>query len=326
MHTTPRSGSHGTGDATWTLSGGRVLGPAPFLIAGILNLTPDSFSDGGSWTDPQKAVAHAKQLWADGAHMLDVGAESTRPGSDFVSADEEIARLRPALSRIIAERENWPDPTISKDEAGAATAAAAKALMPPDYLAAFPYPLLSVDTWRASTAAAVLEMGVEIINDISGGSFDPAMDEVAANYSPGFVLMHCPAPPKTMQAAPAYTNVVDEVMAFFESRMHALTKAGLPESRISLDPGIGFGKNLEHNLELMRNIARMKTLGRPLYFGISRKGFFGKLLNIPLAERDTATQILTALFAAQNAYVHRVHDVAGTARALALAEAVQAVV
>lgn len=292
----------------WTLAGGRALRPAPFLVAGILNLTPDSFSDGGSWTDVNAAVAHARELWQDGAHMIDVGAESTRPGSDFIDGDEELARLRPVLEKILAGRANWH----------------ADARPLPEGREPLPYPLLSVDTWRAGTAHAVLDMGVEIINDISGGSFDPAMDEVVASHAPGYVLMHCPEQPRTMQKAPHYENVTDAVMDFFESRMRSLVRAGLPESRIALDPGIGFGKTPDHNLELMRSVPRLRTLGRPLYYGISRKGFFGKLLNIPLAERDGPTQVLTALLAAKGVFIHRVHDAKGCARALDLVTALAA--
>lgn len=275
----------------WKSRGGRGFGPAPFLIAGIVNLTPDSFSDGGTYNTPGEGLARCRAVIKEGAAILDLGGESTRPGSAPVSAEEESARLMPVVTACIAMR----------DAAGSH-----------DFHVA-------VDTWRASTAAEVLEAGVDIINDISGSGFDPAMAEVVGQYKPGYVLMHTPAPPKTMQRHASYDSVVETVLRFFEKNMARLVAGGLPEENIILDPGIGFGKNTEQNLELLRNARRFHSLGRPLYVGVSRKSLFGDLLGLPVEKRDAATQVLTALLAGKGFFVHRVHDVAGAMAALELA-------
>ena len=278
----------------WKSRGGRGFGPAPFLIAGIVNVTPDSFSDGGRHYAPEEAMAWCRSIIRNGAAILDLGGESTRPGATPVNAEEEVARLEPTVVACVALR----DAARSHDFR------------------------VAVDTWRASTARAVLEAGVDIINDISGSSFDPAMPEVLGNYKPGYVLMHSSAPPRTMQKHTeyaGYASVVDAVLDFFERNMARLVAAGLPEENIILDPGIGFGKTVEQNAELLRNVSRLHSLGRPLYVGISRKSLFGELLGLPVENRDAATQVVTALLAERGVYVHRVHDVAGAAAALELA-------
>lgn len=279
--------------AQWRIRGGRDIGSAPFLVAGIVNATPDSFSDGGLYAEPQKAVAHAARLAAEGAHILDIGGESTRPGAALVSGKEEFSRVLPVVIGALALR---ADPAV-------------------------PSPVVAVDTWRADTAQAVLDAGAHMINDISGASFDPAMAEILAHYKPGYVLMHTPAPPASMQRHTGYTDVAGAVLAFLERQMALLVRAGLPESHIALDPGIGFGKTPEQNLELMRQIGRLQTLGRPLYIGLSRKSFLGPLLGLPVEARDAATQTATALLFRAGVLAHRVHDVAGAVRALQLAEA-----
>ena len=278
--------------AQWRIRGGRDIGSAPFLVAGIVNATPDSFSDGGLYAEPQKAVAHAARLAAEGAHILDIGGESTRPGAALVSGEEERSRILPVVRGALALR---------ADDV--------------------PFPVVAVDTWRADTAKAVLDAGADMINDISGASFDPAMGDILAHYKPGYVLMHTPAPPATMQRHTGYADVAGAVLEFLERQMALLVRAGLPESHIALDPGIGFGKTPEQNLELMRQIGRLQTLGRPLYIGLSRKSFLGPLLGLPVEARDAATQTATALLFRAGVLAHRVHDVAGAVRALQLAEA-----
>ena len=274
----------------WKSRGGRGFGSAPFLVAGIVNTTPDSFSDGGQFDTPDAAMSRCRTLLKDGVTILDIGAESTRPGAAPASAETEIARLMPAVTGCVAMRD------------------AAKGQ---DFHVA-------VDTWRASTAAAVLEAGVDIINDISGSSFDPVMVDVLARYKPGYVLMHTPAPPKSMQQHTTYDSVVDTVLHFFEGAIAKLTAAGLPEENIVLDPGIGFGKTAEQNMELFLNIDTLHSLGRPLYIGVSRKQLFGDLLGIPLENRDGPTQVLSVLLAQKGVYVHRVHDASGVMSALRL--------
>lgn len=278
----------------WKSRGGRGFGSAPFLVAGIVNVTPDSFSDGGNYFAPGEAMTRCRELVRNGAAILDLGGESTRPGSAPLSAEQELERLMPVVTACVAMRD---------------------AAQQHDFHVA-------VDTWRASTAAAMLETGVDIVNDISGSSFDPAMADVLGQYKPGYVLMHSPAPPKIMQEQTDYTSfgsVTDAVLDFFDRHMQRLVAAGLPEENIVLDPGIGFGKTAEQNMELLRNVPRLHSLGRPLYIGVSRKSMFGALLGLPVERRDAATQVVSAMLAERGVYVHRVHDVAGVMAALELA-------
>lgn len=303
-----------------TVTGERLVKLSPFVVAGIVNTTPDSFSDGGLYHQPGAALAHSLRLWGEGAGILDLGGESTRPGSDFVDAPTEWERLRPvleALAKVRALRLKNPQATLNgicgehcpKSPVGA----------PPDG----ELPLVSVDTWRAGTARSAIELGVEIINDISGGVFDPEMPTVLAEYKPGYILGHAPEPPRTMQNAPRYGNVVEDLYAFFAERLEALAAAGLPLDRVVLDVGIGFGKSLEHNLELLRHMDRFHALGRPICLGISRKSFFGDLLGLPKGQaRDAATQTVTALLAVRGVQIHRVHAVRGAVEALRLAESI----
>lgn len=275
---------------SWTVAGGRVLGPAPFFVAGIVNVTPDSFFDGGRCLDPDHALAHARRLLAEGADILDVGGESTRPGADPVSPAEELRRVLPVVRA--AARLAGP---------GGAPA------------------VVSIDTAKAVVAEQALAAGAAIVNDVSACRFDPALLDVVAREQPGYVLMHCRGEPRTMQAAPRYGDVVAEISAFFAERLAALTRAGLPEDRIVLDPGIGFGKTLAHNLEILRRLPEFLALGRPLYLGLSNKSLWGRLLGLPVGERGEATRLAAALTALRGAAAHRVHEVAPAVCALRLA-------
>lgn len=275
---------------TWILRGGRVFTPAPFGIMGIVNVTPDSFYDGGMYTTPQAALDHAGSLLAAGAHILDIGAESTRPGAQPVAPEEEMRRLMPVLQAV---RTQYPDA------------------------------LVAIDTRNAATAHACLEAGAHIINDVSACMHDPALLEVLYTHTPGYVLMHSQGTPENMQARPHYTHVVDEIRAFFEHHLQRLTRAGLPEAHIVLDPGIGFGKSLEHTMDILQNIHRIVALGRPVLMGLSMKSFLGALLSLPsdTEKRALATHVATALLAARGVVLHRVHNVAATTQILALAAA-----
>lgn len=273
---------------TWILRGGRALSPAPFCLVGIVNVTPDSFSDGGRFLDPGVAVEHGLRLLDEGAGMLDLGAESTRPYAEPVPEDEESRRLLPVLERLRVAR---------------------------------PEAILSVDTLKAGTARAALEAGADIVNDVSACAADPALTDVLAHYKPGYVLMHSQGGPRDMQIDPRYGNVVEEILAFFEKHLARLARAGLPEDRIVLDPGIGFGKNKEHTVAILRGMERFATLGRPLYVGLSRKSLFRELLGLELEQRAEATRLAVALLASRGVLYHRVHDVAGCAQALRLVEA-----
>lgn len=256
------------------------------LVMGIVNAAPDSFSDGGLAFGVDKAAHRALTLAEEGADVVDLGGESTRPGADVVSAEVELGRVIPVL-RALRERE-------------------------------FPLPI-SVDTYKAHVAAAALEAGASAINDVGGFSWDPHMLDVLAAFKPGYVLMHAKGRPGRMDPDPQYDDVVDEVKAFFGERLNRLVKAGLPEANILLDPGIGFGKTLEHNLALLKHIDRFMVFGIPLLVGVSRKSLFGKLLGLPVNDRDGATGVATALLAAKGVWAHRAHDAAGARRALSIA-------
>jgi dihydropteroate synthase len=257
-------------------------------VMGIVNVTPDSFSDGGLHADTESAVAHGLLLAAEGAAILDVGGESTRPGSEPVSADDELSRVVPVIERL------------------AATTPA----------------LISVDTAKAVVARAALDAGAGLINDVTALRGDPAMAALVAERGTPVCLMHMLGEPRTMQDDPRYDDVVGEVIAFLEGRLAAAVSAGVREEQVLLDPGIGFGKTLEHNLLLLRHLDRVAALGRPLVLGSSRKRFIGALLDAAPLERVTGTVATTVLGLARGAAVVRVHDVRPNVEALRVAQAI----
>lgn len=273
---------------SWTVKGGRVLGPAPFLVMGIINVTPDSFSDAGANYDPVTARKSALRMFEQGAAIADVGGESTRPGAEPVSGDVELSRVLPVIEGVVRERADA---------------------------------VVSVDTYKARVAASALDAGALIVNDVSCCSFDPELLDVVAQYKPGYVLMHSRGRPKTMQDEPRYGSVLAEVARFFELGLAKLVAAGVPEDRIVLDPGIGFGKTLEHNLALLGGLSFFLAFGRPLLLGVSNKSLFGKLLGLEAHDREGATQAVTALAYAKGALIHRVHSVDRAVQALTLARA-----
>ncbi len=292
------------GADVWNVMGGRALGPAPFLLAGIVNVTPDSFYDGGRYRDLDAAVEQGRALALQGAHILDIGGESTRPGAAEVSEQEELARVVP----VIRELARLPQ---QEDSDGPYALGGAYGFGGGDY------PVLAVDTYKAQVAAEALDAGAVIINDISACRFDPALADVLAEKKPGYVLMHSLGRPGVMQDDPRYGDVVGEILAFFEERLHFLTSRGVPEANIVLDPGVGFGKLLEHNMAILRSIERFGALGRPVYMGLSNKSLWGRLLGLQPGERQTATAVATGLLVARGVLVHRVHEV-GQARQAAL--------
>ena len=276
-------------DATWYVKGGRALKtPSPFGVMGIVNLTPDSFYDGGVHHMPPAGLEHALTLLEQGADILDLGAESSRPGAAELPPDEEIQRLAPVLMGLRHQA---------------------------------PWATVSIDTYHAATAAAVLEQGAVIINDISACAFDPGLLDVLVQYKPGYVLMHSQGRPQTMQHNPRYEDVRREVREFFECNLARLVRAGLPEDRIVLDPGIGFGKTLAHNLELLAHPEDWLGFGRPVLMALSMTSVFGGLLSLPPARRGAATVAATALLRARGVFWHRVHHVADARQALAVATA-----
>lgn len=272
---------------SWRIGGGRVLGPTAFLVAGIVNVTPDSFYDGGRHPDAAAALEHALRLAEEGADVLDIGGESTRPGADEIGAEEELERVLPVVEGL--------------RQRGLGQA-------------------VSIDTTKAAVAEQALAAGATIVNDVSACRRDPELMGVVADAGAGYVLMHAQGAPGTMQLDPRYADVVDEIMTFFEERLAALIAAGVAEECVVLDPGIGFGKTLEHNLEIFRGIDAMLQFGRPLYVGLSNKSWLSKLLGLGLEERGTATQVATALMAERGVGVHRVHDVKTTRETLRLVQ------
>ena len=260
------------------------------MVVGILNITPDSFSDGGDFLDPEAAADQAATMLDEGAEILDLGGESTRPGSDPVSQEEEIRRVVPVIGRILSAR---------------------------------PEAVISVDTYRSGTATAALEAGASLVNDVTALRGDPRMASVIQQAACPVILMHMQGEPKTMQKEPHYEDVVGEVRNFLAERAeYALTSGVGPESVI-LDPGLGFGKNLEHNLALLRNLDAIVALGFPVLIGASRKSFIEKVTGVQEArERVSGTVATTVLAYERGATFFRVHDVRANREALAVAEAV----
>lgn len=259
-------------------------------VVAIVNVTPDSFSDGGRFLDAEKALNHARQLIAEGAHMLDIGGESTRPGAESVPAEREIERTLPLIQALRRESE-----------------------IP-----------ITIDTSKAEVARAALEAGADGVNDVTAFTGDPAMAETVANFQAGVVLMHMQGSPRTMQKNPHYKDVVVEISQYLLERARAAEAAGIDRQCIALDPGIGFGKTLDHNLEILANLEPLAALGYPLYIGASRKSFIGHLQGEPEPKNRLEGSLAVAVAAAlHGAQLLRVHDVAATCRALAVADAIK---
>lgn len=268
------------------LAGGR-LDLDRTRVMGVLNVTPDSFSDGGEYLDPARAVARAEEMAAQGAAVVDVGAESTRPGSGGVSEGEEWKRLDPVLKEIV-DRLDVP---------------------------------VSVDTSKPEIADRALDRGVSLINDVTGLR-DEAMIQVVARHDVPVVVMHMQGTPQTMQEAPAYDDVVADVVRWLRGRLRAAEDGGVDAEKLVVDPGIGFGKTPEHNLRLLRHLGSLRSLGRPILVGASRKSFISQVTGVAPEERLEGSLAAAVLAAARGAHLVRVHDVAATVRALALADAV----
>jgi dihydropteroate synthase len=267
-----------------------TIGPRP-LVMGIVNVTPDSFSDGGQFFDTSAAVEHALRLANEGADFLDIGGESTRPGSKPVPLDAELARVIPVVRRLVAQTQ-----------------------VP-----------VSVDTTKAEVARRALEAGAAIVNDIAAGRGDPAMVRVVAEFGAGFVLMHMQGTPETMQLNPTYENVVFDVYAFLEGRVQACLEAGIAADRLAIDPGIGFGKTFEHNMTLLRELGELASIGRPVVLGVSRKGMLGQVTGRPRGERLAASLAAACYCTSRgSAHILRVHDVAPTVDAAKVIGAIAA--
>jgi dihydropteroate synthase len=276
------------GDTLWKIAGREVDLSRRALIMGILNVTPDSFSDGGEFFSTEKAVEQGKRMAAEGAQIIDVGGESTRPGATAVSAEEELARVLPVIARL---RE-----TVSA--------------------------FISIDTSKAAVAREAFRAGASIVNDVTGGRADPAMMPLVAESQAAFIIMHMQGTPRTMQAAPHYENVVGEVADFFRQQYARALDCGIESMAIAFDPGIGFGKTVEHNLSLLANLAGLRMHDRPIVVGVSRKSSLGKMIGSnEMSDRLAPTIAFTALLRERGANVLRVHDVRENVAALRATEA-----
>ena len=262
--------------------------PRPALVMGIVNVTPDSFSDGGRFFAPDAALAHARRLLGEGADLLDLGAESTRPGSQPVPADEQWRRLGPVLEPLARETQAC----------------------------------ISVDTASAAVAERALDAGARVVNDVSALR-DPAMAGVVARTGAGLVLMHMRGTPADMQHSPRYVDAAHEVAAHLMARLDAASDAGIAAERVALDPGVGFGKTVRHSLELLARLGTLIDLGRPVLIGVSRKSFVGQLLDRPVDPRLEGSLAAAAIAVFLGARIVRTHDVAATVRAVRVAEALR---
>ncbi len=259
------------------------------LIMGVLNVTPDSFSDGGEFFTPQKAIERGAVMAAEGAHIIDIGGESTRPGSEPVAADEELRRVIPVIEKL--------RPKIDSP--------------------------ISIDTSKAEVARAAIEAGASIVNDITGGRGDERMLPLIADTKSALIIMHMQGTPRTMQIQPRYTDVVAEISDFFRQQYARTIGLSIDPMAIAFDPGIGFGKTLEHNLEVLAQLERLRVHDRPLVVGVSRKSFLGKLIGSPeITDRLVPGIALSSILRERGADVFRVHDVKENVHALRVTEAV----
>ncbi len=261
-----------------------------FLVAGILNITPDSFSDGGKFLSENSAMKRVKEIFNQGADFIDIGGESTRPGSDPVSAEDEFNRIIPIIRKIKKSK-------ITRDF------------------------IISVDTSKYEIAKAAVAEGADIINDVTAFNNDDRMFDLAAKTKVGVILMHSKGNPKTMQINPTYKNVISEISEFFEERVKKAIKSGIEKEKIVIDPGIGFGKTVEHNFQIIKNLKSINSkLNLPIMIGASRKSFIGKTLNAEVNNRLTGSVAAAVLAAVNGANILRVHDVLETKQALLLTE------
>jgi dihydropteroate synthase len=259
----------------------------PAKIMGIVNVTPDSFSDGGEFLDPERAIAHGRELARQGADLLDIGGESTRPGAAAVSAGDELLRVQPVI----------------------------EALAPGDIP-------ISIDTSKAVVAEAALDAGAKMVNDVTALRGDPELADVCAETGCEVVLMHMLGDPRTMQENPAYDDVVDDIRSFLAERIEFAVSRGIDDKRIWVDPGIGFGKTVGHNLTLHRRLGELADLGRPIAFGSSRKTFIGKLTGAEVDDRVGGSIASNVIAYANGAGMLRVHDVGPMRQALTVADAI----
>jgi dihydropteroate synthase len=282
------------------------------MIMGVLNVTPDSFSDAGEFFPLEKAVGHGLRMAADGAQIIDVGGESTRPGAEPVSAVEELHRVIPVIQKLYANID------IHSTHGTPLRATLPHRFAREEFF-------ISIDTSKSEVARAALEAGASIVNDVTGGRGDKEMMGIVAKQNAGFIIMHMQGEPRTMQTNPRYVDVVSEVADFFRQQYERALKCGIDPMAIAFDPGIGFGKTLAHNLELLANLERLRVDDRPIVVGVSRKSFLGKLIGSSnVAYRLAPTVALTSLLRGRGANVFRVHNVKDNVEALRVTEAILA--
>ena len=257
-------------------------------IMGVLNITPDSFSDGGKYLKLEQAVEQAKRLWEEGADIIDVGGESTRPGARPISVQEEKKRVLPVIERLTRDNKY----------------------------------LISIDTTKAEVAEAALSSGAQMVNDISGLHFDPRLAKIVAKFKVPLCIMHIKGKPRKMQENPVYSDLMSEIINYLAEGLEIAKKNGILPEKIMIDPGIGFGKTLDHNLEILRHLQTLKGLGRPIMIGTSRKSFIGKTLGLPVEERGAGTAASVAIAIMNGADFIRVHDVRQMARVAKMTDAI----
>jgi dihydropteroate synthase len=280
--------------------------PRPTLVMGIVNVTPDSFSDGGKFFDPARAVAHALELVAQGAEILDLGGESTRPGAEPVGEKEELRRVIPVIEKLATFR--WGEATDPAMRDGDARPTKK--------------PVLSIDTVKPAVARAALRAGASIVNDVAAQRKDDEMWRVVAEWGAGYICMHAQGTPQTMQTNPVYSDIVREVGEFFSERLGKLNTSGVTADQVVLDVGIGFGKTPGHNLQLLAALRSFTKWQRPLLLGVSRKSFIGKLLGADVAARLPASLACACLAVEAGVQIIRTHDVAETIQAVRMTEAI----
>jgi dihydropteroate synthase len=272
----------------WKIAGQTIDVSQHALVMGVLNITPDSFSDGGRFFTAEKAIEHGVRMAEEGAQIIDVGGESTRPGAEPVPAEEELRRVIPVIEKLRAKIDT----------------------------------VISVDTSKAHIASEAIKAGASIVNDVTGGRGDKTMMSLVAEKKSGFIIMHMQGNPRTMQANPRYDDVVSEVADFFRQQYARVLECGIDPMAIAFDPGIGFGKTLEHNLELLAQLERIRVHNRPLIVGVSRKSFLAKLTGLTeMSDRLAPAVALTSLLRTRGAGIFRVHDVKENVNALRVTEA-----
>jgi dihydropteroate synthase len=289
--------------------------PRPALVMGIVNVTPDSFSDGGKFLDVNAAVAHALKLAGQGAEILDIGGESTRPGAEPVGEDEELRRVIPVIEKLAAIRwgERPREPRLDKSHPAREDARPTKKIP------------ISIDTMKPAVARAALQAGASIVNDVAASRENDAMWKVVSEFGAGYICMHAPSRSSEARQNPSSVDIVREVAGFFLERLTVLlNEAGIAAEQVALDPGIGFGKTTEENLQLLAGLRQFTKLNRPLLVGVSRKSFIGKLSGAPVNERLPASLACAILAVESGAQIIRAHDVAETVQAVRMAEAIWA--